>query len=168
MNLIFVSLIVVVLYLIYVYIKKKLRYFKEYDIPHIPPVLFFGNMAPAYFRRKHMIDVVKDIYNFSPEAKYVGAFQSMSPVIVLRDLDLIKSVTMKNFECFMDHRSIVDEKVDPLFGLNLFQMTGDKWKEARTLLSPAFTASKMKGMFDLMVVCAENFIKHIACICKLI
>lgn len=41
-------------------------------------------------------------------------------------------------------------------------MSGDRWREARNLLSPAFTSSKMKAMFELMMQCAENFTKYIA------
>ena len=40
-------------------------------------------------------------------------------------------------------------------------MHGDRWREARNLLSPAFTSSKMKIMFDLMTPCADNVIAHL-------
>lgn len=39
-------------------------------------------------------------------------------------------------------------------------MAGDRWKEARNLLSPAFTSSKMKAMYELMIKCADNFTTH--------
>lgn len=48
----------------------------------------------------------------------------LRPIVILRDLELIKKITIKDFEHFLDHRAMVDEKVDPLFGRNLFSLRG--------------------------------------------
>ena len=39
----------------------------------------------------------------------------------------------------MDHRVLITEEVDPLFGKNLVSLSGQKWKDMRATLSPAFT-----------------------------
>ena len=39
----------------------------------------------------------------------------------------------------MDHRSVISEEADPLFGKNLVSLQGQKWKDMRGTLSPAFT-----------------------------
>jgi len=53
-----------------------------------------------------------------------------------------------DFAYFPDHRAFVDESVEPLFGKNVFFLRGDRWREMRNTLTPSFTASKMKIMFD--------------------
>jgi len=42
----------------------------------------------------------------------------------------------------MDHRVLITEDIDPLFGKNLVSLTGDKWKDMRATLSPAFTGEQ--------------------------
>lgn len=155
-------LVAFVCYAIYYYFKRKLNYFEDLGIPYLPGWPLLGNMAPAIFRSKHVTEVVKDIYNVNPEAKYVGAFDFVRPVFVIRDPELIKNLAIKNFDSFPDHKSFIDDTVDPLFGGNLFNMGGERWREARALLSPAFTSSKMKAMYELMVDCGRNFVNYIS------
>lgn len=76
--------------------------------------------------------------------------------MAIRDLDLIKKITVKDFEYFTDHMNFISPEVDPLFGNNLFALKGQKWRDMRSTLSPAFTSSKMKGMFVLMSECAKD------------
>ena len=60
----------------------------------------------------------------------------------------------------MDHMSVADSHADPLLGKNLAALTGMKWKEMRSTLSPSFTSSKMKYMFSLMSQNAEQFVNY--------
>lgn len=39
-------------------------------------------------------------------------------------------------------------------------MKGEKWRQMRAMLSPAFTGSKMRQMFELVTDCADDVIKH--------
>ena len=91
------------------------------------------------------------------ESKYVDVFEFDSPLLVIRDLDLIKSITMKNFDHFPNHRMTFDPDLEPLFSNNLFSLHDGRWKEVRNMLSPAFTSSKMKSMFVLMCNCAKEY-----------
>lgn len=148
---------VAVILAIYYYIFKDLSYFRKVGLPYIEPWPILGNMTPIFFRQKSMAKVMSDVYNLHPTAKYVGFFDIGNPVLVIRDLDLIKSIGVKNFEHFPDHRNFVDEVQEPIFGRNLFSLRGDQWRETRTMLSPAFTSSKLKGMYKLMNQCAADF-----------
>ncbi|XP_033230462.1 cytochrome P450 9e2-like [Belonocnema kinseyi] len=141
---------------------KKLKMFKSSGIPHIAPIPLFGNMMPVMFRRISMGNMIKKMYDNFSNAKYFGVYDFMNPVIVLRDLELVKSVGVKNFESFPNHRTFVEETWDPLFGKNLFSLTGEKWHNVRNLLSPAFTSSKMKTMYKLISQCAIDFTEFLA------
>ncbi|XP_024883454.1 cytochrome P450 9e2-like [Temnothorax curvispinosus] len=144
---------------VYYYFFKNLNFFEKYGIIHIPPLPIVGNMAPAFLHQLSLAELVQKIYHLNQDAKYVGFFDSMTPVVMIRDPELIKAIGVKNFEMFPDRRGfgIIDEAIDPLFGKNLFSLRGEKWRVMRTLLSPAFTSSKMKAMFKLMSECAANF-----------
>lgn len=105
-------------------------------------------------------DFISQLYNRFPEAKYLGIMEFNKPIIILRDPDLIKDVCIKNFDNFPDHSAIIREEGDSLFGRNVFVLRGDRWKEMRSTLSPSFTGSKMKIMFQLVSKCSENFIQY--------
>ncbi|XP_011865317.1 PREDICTED: cytochrome P450 9e2-like [Vollenhovia emeryi] len=147
---------------LYYYLFKDLNYFKKHGIPHKPPLPILGNMGPAFLRLKSIAEFVSEIYNLNPDAKYVGMFDLNVPVVMLRDPELIKFITLKHFEKFPDHRAFINEEQDPLFGKNLFSLQGHKWRQVRSLLSPTFTSSKMKSMFKLMSDCGNNFANNLA------
>jgi hypothetical protein len=57
-------------------------------------------------------------------------FQFTKPMFIVRDPQLIKKLTVKDFDFFTDHRVIFSEDVDPLFGKALLSLQGQKWKGA--------------------------------------
>lgn len=82
------------------------------------------------------------------------------PSLVIKDPNLLKQITVKDFEHFTDHRQLLPAENDPLWGNNLFALTGQKWRDMRATLSPSFTSNKMKAMFTLISECSENFVKY--------
>ncbi|XP_012533028.1 cytochrome P450 9e2 [Monomorium pharaonis] len=142
---------------VYYYFHKKLNFFEKHGILYIPPLPFVGNMGPVFFRQLSLAELVQKVYYLNQDAKYVGFFDGMNPVVVIRDPELIKAIGVKHFDMFPDHRAFIDEVNDPLLGKNLFSLRGERWRDVRALLSPAFTSSKMKAMFKLMSNCAANF-----------
>lgn len=55
----------------------------------------------------------------------MGIMQINKPTIFLRNLELIKQITIKDFDHFVDHENIVNEHADPLFGNILFSLKGN-------------------------------------------
>jgi hypothetical protein len=49
----------------------------------------------------------------------------MNPILLIRDPDLIKMVTVKDFEHFLDHQLPISEDAEPLFGKALFNLKGE-------------------------------------------
>lgn len=81
---------------------------------------------------------------------------------MIRDPDLIKQITIKDFDHFVNHRSLFDETEDKnLFAASLFLMKDNKWKDMRSTLSPAFTGSKMRSMFQLMNEVAQGSLEYL-------
>ena len=91
----------------------------------------------------------------------LGTFEFRTPAFMLRDPELIKRITVKDFDYFMDHRKFFTAEGDPLFGNALITLTGQKWKDMRATLSPAFTGSKMRNMFSLIRDCTTDSIDTI-------
>lgn len=80
-------------------------------------------------------------------------------MFVVRDPETLKHLTIKAFDHFEDHRPNFDETHDVFLGNSLFFMRGEKWRDMRATLSPAFTGNKMRQMFELIVEIADEMTK---------
>jgi cytochrome P450 family 9 len=88
-------------------------------------------------------------------------FEFWNPVYVIRDVELIKQLTIKEFDNFPNHRSMIDENVDTFFGKSLFIINDQKWRDMRSTLSPAFTGSKMRHMLHLISEISNDYMKQL-------
>ncbi|XP_063916746.1 cytochrome P450 9e2-like [Zophobas morio] len=141
-------------------LSRRHSYWFRKGVPQIKPTFIFGNMWPMILRKRSVPEIIQDMYNFDKDLRYVGIYQFLRPALMLRDPELIKQITVKDFDHFLDHVALVDPDADPLFGRNLFGLNGMKWREMRSTLSPTFTSSKMKHMFSLMSQNGEQFAKY--------
>nr|WIT94147.1 cytochrome P450 monooxygenase CYP9AN7 [Euwallacea interjectus] len=136
-------------------------YWKSRGVEQGHPWILFGDSWRMIFRVMNMADIVAYHYNLIPKDRYYGIYQFMRPKLVVRDPDLIRKITVKDFDHFVDHVAVTDPKVDPLFAKNLVSLKGDEWRKMRASLTGLFTSSKMRAMFTLISEAAENFVKHI-------
>ncbi|KAK5643741.1 hypothetical protein RI129_007586 [Pyrocoelia pectoralis] len=80
---------------------------------------------------------------------------------MVTDPELIKTIMVKDFDTFSEHRPLLPPDVDPIWSNNLLAMGGgQKWQDLRATLSPSFTSSKMKAMFSLMKECSSQFVLY--------
>lgn len=96
--------------------------------------------------------------NYFP--RIYGTFDFTIRQYIIRDPEVYKRIAVKDFDHFEDHRVIVDEKVDELLGSSLISMSGDRWRQMRATLSPTFTGSKMRQMFELVTECADEIVTY--------
>ncbi|XP_011707144.1 PREDICTED: cytochrome P450 9e2-like, partial [Wasmannia auropunctata] len=118
-------------------------YWKSKGLPYLP--ISLSSFVTDYKFALGYIsfsDYYQQLYNYYPDAKYVGTVDFFQPALLVRDPELIKDMVVKDFEHFPDHRNFVNEDVEPLFGAAIFSLRGDRWKQMRNTLTPSFTASK--------------------------
>jgi len=90
-------------------------------------------------------DCDEEYYKTLGNEKYGGIVEMGQPVLLVKDLDLIKHILVKDFDYFADRRNFVD--TDPLLSKTLFFSSGQLWKDMRVKLSPTFTSGKIRRMF---------------------
>ena len=98
-------------------------------------------MAPVVFRALSFPDFAVYMYNKLKGNKYGGVYQFMIPTVLLRDPELIKMVTVKDFEHFLDHQAPISEEAEPMFGKALFNLKG-KQTTAYTVNLPPLNRCK--------------------------
>ncbi|KAF5279516.1 hypothetical protein FQR65_LT03338 [Abscondita terminalis] len=92
------------------------------------------------------------------DVKYFGIYTFVTPVLIVIDPKLIKSILQTDFEYFHDRIHYVNEYNEPITG-HLFRLKGRKWKQLRMKLTPTFTSSKMKMMFKTLLDCSTGLNK---------
>ncbi|XP_058462586.1 cytochrome P450 9e2-like [Malaya genurostris] len=147
--------------LVYRYISKKYEYFLTKPIPCVMPTFILGSSGPLMLRTATLKSHIDVLYNAYPESKIIGLYELTKPVYMLRDASSIKKIAVKDFDFFTDHPpafNATSDKEGDLFGNSLFALRGQKWRNMRSTLSPAFTGSKMRYMFDLVADCGRSMV----------
>ncbi|XP_058837438.1 cytochrome P450 9e2-like [Topomyia yanbarensis] len=148
----------------YLLSRKKDDYFQKRLIPSIPSGLFSPLFLSFLFKKCSWSDYSKIIYDGNVADRIVGLSDNQGRVFALLDPELIKTVAVKNFDHFTDRRPTFwnpnAKNPRTILHRTLFSLAGEKWRNMRTTLSPAFTGSKMRLMFELVLECCENMTRH--------
>lgn len=114
------------------------------------------------FFKQNLPDSYRELYNVFPNEAFVGYYvMGGRPSYLIRDPELIKKIAIKDFNHFVNRNMGLDHNTEPLLGRSLLMMSGQKWRDMRSTLSPAFTSSKMRLMCSLVSECAEQFCEQL-------
>lgn len=151
-------IVAAVIAVVYYLLKSNYSYWKKQNVPHVDPTPLLGNYGDFILQKKHLVHNTADICNKFPNEPYIGTFYGTGPALIVRDLELIKLITTKDFYYF-NGREICDYVHKEELNKNLFNNFGDEWKVVRQNLTPVFTSAKMKNMFPLIAKCSYEFEK---------
>ena len=118
---------------------------KKIGLPGPKPLPFIGNV----------LDIIRagGIIKFYFEClkKYGKMFVYWGPhlSIAVADPEMRKEITVKHFDNFRD-RYVPFVSFDDSKGTSLFAAKAENWKRIRNILTPTFSAAKMKLMVPLM------------------
>ncbi|CAK9832944.1 Cytochrome P450 6A1 [Anthophora retusa] len=154
------SAIIAVVLLFYYYLTSTFDFWKNRNVPGPQPTPGFGNVKDVMFRKISLGFYVTELYDVYKNEPMFGIFTRRTPAVVLRDLDLIKDVLIKDFSTFDDRGTVFFEKADPL-SPNIFNLEPARWRPLRTRFSPVFTSGKLKEMFPLIIECSEQLEQHL-------
>ncbi|KAK4874007.1 hypothetical protein RN001_013367 [Aquatica leii] len=143
--------------IIYYKVARSLNYWNERGVVHKKAWYIIQNLVQLVFQKFSFYDSVRNLYQEFSNERYFGSYQFLRPALFINDPDLIKKITVKDYEYFIDHCGVILEDVGSLQGRNLFNLKGQEWRDMRATISPLFTSSKMKMMFTLINESAEEF-----------
>ena len=139
----------------------QLTYWRSRGIPYRETLPILGVFSAVFFRQQSLAELVHDLYYALPGTKYFGCLDFGTPTLFIKDPEMIREIGVKSFDYFPNHRSFVEEDFDPILAKNLFSLRDDRWREMRTILSPSFTASKMKYIFQLVSKVSTDFVRYL-------
>nr|ABN80240.1 cytochrome P450 [Liposcelis bostrychophila] len=142
---------------IYNFYQKKFKHWKKYNIPHSKPKFPFGDLISITTMGENFVLTLDRIYKSFEKEKVGGIWAFFHPILIVRDVEVIKDILVKEFMSFHDRGVPVDEKNDPL-SAHLFSISGSKWRNLRAKLTPTFTSGKMKMMFPILVESGREMI----------
>lgn len=103
--------ILVILITVYYYLTSTFDFWKLRGIRGPQPKLIFGNLKDVMLTRKCIADYVTKIYNDYKDESMIGIFTGRTPVLIVKDPNLIKDILIKDFTKFVDRGIIIHEKV---------------------------------------------------------
>lgn len=142
---------------IYHLVLKNRNYFSDRNVRFVRGWPILGSLYEMFLGRKSFADVMLNYYKRFDGQRFYGIYEISHPVFVIRDPDLIKQVTIQDFDSFVNHQAGFDMEMDSLVSRSLFFSKNQHWKDMRTILSPAFTGNKMRMMFELIRKSTNDF-----------
>uniref|UniRef100_A0A3P8NVI2 Thromboxane-A synthase n=1 Tax=Astatotilapia calliptera TaxID=8154 RepID=A0A3P8NVI2_ASTCA len=148
-----VTLFLIFLGLLYWYSVRPFSVLSRCGIKHPKPVPFFGNLfmfQQGFF--KPLNDLIKTY------GKVCGYYLGRRPVVVVADPDMLRQVLVKDFSSFPNRR--VRTLYRPISDC-LLQLKNERWKRVRSVLTPSFSAAKMKEMVPLIKTATDALMKNL-------
>uniref|UniRef100_A0A1B6M4B3 Cytochrome P450 n=2 Tax=Graphocephala atropunctata TaxID=36148 RepID=A0A1B6M4B3_9HEMI len=137
------------LILMYCYVTKNYNYWEKRGVPCVKAKFPFGSSKDMVFEKYCSAKAHDKFYKQFTKHRFYGMIDFVKPLLVITDPDLIKMVTVKDFQHFTDRPQAVADPKESTF-LGLFGLRGKAWKDTRAKITPIFTTSKIKAMFEFV------------------
>lgn len=85
---------------LYFYLRATFDFWQCRGVPFKKPTVLVGNFGSLLLFRKSQPEGVKEMYQWFKDERFFGVFRVRTPVLILRDPDLVKSVFVKDFAYF--------------------------------------------------------------------
>lgn len=88
----YIAYFVITCSIFYYFVTKNNDYFEKRGVAYVKPTFFLGSLASAILKKKTYMDAYTDILKRYPEQGFVGIFDFLKPLYILKDPELIKQV----------------------------------------------------------------------------
>ena len=140
--------------LAYFYFHSQWKYWTKIGVFQTKPTFPFGTLSAFFTKQEAFIDFAKRQGDEAGNRPFYGGYFLLSPVLFLKDVDLVKQVTVKDFDHFVDRNSSTMKEIffggktrtDDIWRKQMTSAEGDEWKNIRATFTPIFTSGKMKAM----------------------
>lgn len=145
-----IALFLVLLALAYWLIRRTYSYWKKLGVVQFPVTFPYGNLK-GVFKDQTFSEFIAECYQEAKKfgASFCGLYLYTHPVLMVIDLDLVKTILVKDFNVFPTRGHYYNEKDDPL-SAHMINLDYEPWRQLRLKLSPTFTSNKLKIVFEII------------------
>lgn len=144
--------IVTILTGVFIWSRRTYVYWQRRRVKFVQPTHLLGNLSRVLRLEESFALQLRRFYfdeRFRNEP-VVGIYLFHQPALLIRDLQLVRTVLVEDFVSFSNRFAKCDGRSDKMGALSLFLAKQPEWREIRTRLAPAFAGAKLKQMFSLM------------------
>lgn len=153
-------LFLTIIFVLYFYYTATFDFFERKGIPFKKPVILFGNIGPRIRGTTSLHEFQLETYNYFKGKRFGGVFEGRRPLLTLMDPDLIKTVTIRDFEHFTD-RITLNSRQPRFWSRSLLNLKGSEWKGVRSTLTPVFSSSRLRNMLPLIDLCSQQMVEFL-------
>ncbi|XP_076271486.1 cytochrome P450 6g1-like [Rhynchophorus ferrugineus] len=153
-------LVAMILIMSYLYLTKDDNYWEKRNVQCEKPYFLVGNFWNVFSGKRQIGKHLGDLYRRF-DGPYFGIYIWGKPYLVIRSPDIIKNITIRDFNNFDDRTFACDKKADDMSGNSLFIIRNPDWRNIRNKLSGIFTSGKIKSMYPLMVSNAQQMQRYL-------
>ena len=160
-------MIIIPLFLLYRYMTKQFGKWESMNVPCLPGSFPAGSNPELINASKHISQITLENYQKFKDQDYFGIYMLGKPVLTITNPETIRSVMVKEFNCFVDRTSqflngsMDGGDMDQFWMKQLTALGGDEWKDVRSTFSPIFTSGKMRGMLKFINIVGESLCQEL-------
>lgn len=156
--------LIIVATLLYLFLKRTYSYWERKGFKSLPGAnVIFGHFKATFTQKESIGLFFLRAYRSSTEP-FLGVYGVFRPILFIRDPELVRTILIKDFAHFSDRGVHCNEDYDPL-SAHLFTLTGQKWRNLRSKLTPTFSSGKLKAMFSTFADCGsklQNYLEDLS------
>ena len=132
---------------------RKYKFWTEQGIFQIKPIFPVGSFPEFFTQSRQINETCLEHAKMTAGLPFYGIYFIGSPILIIRDVNLIKNLLVKDFDVFVDRDKSFVEKMrktntltDKIWLEQMSSALGENWKNIRSTFTPIFTSGKMKAM----------------------
>lgn len=125
--------------LLFWWLRRAFTFWNDKGITHLTFRQYMRFLYDLY--TKPVNKVIIQAYN--QYGRVYGSYQGLAPTLVVGDPDILREVMVTKFKNFSD-RSLSQSLGTEVWKKSIMNLSGEEWKKARTIFTPALTATRLK------------------------
>lgn len=154
---VFVALLVFLASLLFWWVRRKYTFWNGKGIPHLTFWQYMRFCVDIYTKP---LSSVLDSY-YKRYGRMYGSYQGATPTLVVSDPDILREIMVSKFKNFSD-RTEAQRVSSEVWRKSIMNMSGDEWKKARSVFTPALTSTRLKTIALKIKAVAERTASRVA------
>uniref|UniRef100_V5GLK3 Putative cytochrome p450 cyp3/cyp5/cyp6/cyp9 subfamily n=1 Tax=Ixodes ricinus TaxID=34613 RepID=V5GLK3_IXORI len=150
------ALVLLLIFLIFWVIRRTYSFWNGKGIPYLSFTDYVNLVYDNFTKPLHEVA----LKNYRRRGRLYGSYEGFVPTLAVGDPQLLRDIYVKDFKSFSD-RIASNATGNPLWDKMMLNSPEEEWKATRTMMSPAFTTSRLKAMIPKIIATTKEFCKRL-------